>query len=171
MTGNLTIQDITQHAVGASTRDNMLLGKVTGAGSNQPVLPPQNLQMTWPVGVTQLALLQDPQKPIGMAHPRAIIESKAVLRPEYTNGMTGSAWNAFMNQPGAVAIRQQQAMFMEMREKFYAEYEGKSVAFADGKILAADANHQALLRKTRELRQERPVLIIQVLRHYPPVEL
>jgi len=85
--------------------------------------------------------------------------------------MTGTAWDVFMNQPGAVAIRQQQAMFMEMREQFYAEYEGKYVAFSDGEILDSDADERSLLLRTRGLRQEQSVLIISVLREYLPAEM
>jgi hypothetical protein len=89
----------------------------------------------------------------------------------YTSHMTGTTWDAFMNQPGAVAIRQQQALFMEMRERFYAEYEGKYVAFSDGEILDSDTDDSALLVRTRELRRQKHVLVIRVQREYPPIEL
>lgn len=89
----------------------------------------------------------------------------------YTGTMTGAAWDAFMNQPGTVAIRQQQAMFMEMRDRFYAEFEGKYVAFSDGEILDSDVDDSALLVRTRELRRQKYVLVIRVQRQYRPAEL
>jgi len=96
-----------------------------------------------------------------------------MIPPEesYTASMTGTAWDAFMNQPGTVAIRQQQAMFMEMREQFYAEYEGKYVAFSNGEILDSDADDSALLVRTRELRRQKYVVVLRVQREYPPAEL
>lgn len=89
----------------------------------------------------------------------------------YTEAMTGAAWDAFMNQPGAVAIRQQQAMFMSMRERFYAQYEGKYVAFSDGQILDSDVDDSVLLVRTREIRRQKYVLVIRVQRKYRPAEL
>lgn len=89
----------------------------------------------------------------------------------YTQDMTGSQWDAFMNQPGVVAIRQQQEMFMAMRDQFYVEYEGKYVAFSDGQILDFDEDDSALLIRTRDLRRKKYVLVIRVQHEYPPAEL